>query len=92
MSDYQYNTHQKSYVCIHIFNGTAPVLLVSRADGDWCFLCGANHKDDPSEYRVVGMGHELVKDPTLLPLLDLPPEWEAERRSVNDQWIRLPID
>jgi hypothetical protein len=36
------------------------------------------------------MGHELAKDPTLLPLLDLPPEWEAERKSINDQWIRLP--
>ena len=49
--------HQKAYVCIEVFRGERPVLLVSREDGDWCFLCGADHPDDASFYRVAGIGH-----------------------------------
>ena len=62
--------HQKAYVCIHVFDGVRPVLLVTRPEGDWCLLCGENHEDDASAYRVVGIGHVLERDGSLLEVLD----------------------
>ena len=85
-----FNPAQKSYVCIHVFRNERPVLLVNRADGDWCLLCGGMHKNSASELRVVGIGHLLQRDPSLLALIDLPPEWEAERESPSGPWLRTP--
>jgi hypothetical protein len=84
------NFHQKAYVCIHVFDGVKPVLLVDRTDGSWCFLCGDGHVDNASMYRVVGIGHILDRDPSLIPLLNLLPNWEAERRVIEEPWIRKP--
>jgi hypothetical protein len=83
--------HQKAYVCIHVFDGSARVLLVSRPEGDWCFLCGIMHEDSPSEYRVVGMGHLFDNDQTLKEIQDLSVDWEAERPDFGEQWIRTKI-
>ena len=80
--------HHKSYVCIHVFDETRPVLLVNRSDGDWCFLCGEGHPNGADDYRVVGIGHVLEKDPSLMELHDLAPEWNAERKSVGEAWVR----
>lgn len=87
--------HQKAYVCVHVFDGTRPVLLVSRAADDWSFLCGQEHDDDETSYRVVGIGHLLQRDPSLYSSLDLLPEWEAEREAPGKEWIRtgpMPTD
>lgn len=81
----------KAYVCIHIFENSRPILLVSRAEGDWCFLCGDVHEDDASNYRVVGIGHMFARDESLLLLTDLPPDWEAERETLEAPWIRTQI-
>jgi hypothetical protein len=79
----------RAFVCIHVCDNVKPVLLVSRADTRaWCFLCGAEHPDDASSYRVVGISHLFNRDPSLLSLLDLPPYWEAERQAVGATWIR----
>jgi hypothetical protein len=86
------NSHQKAYVCIHVFENTRPVLLVSRADGDWCFLCGQDHEDNASSYRVVGIGHLFERDPSLLDLVDLPVDFEAERAKPGEPWIRTACD
>ena len=66
------------------------MLLVSREDGDWCFLCGDDHPQDPTYYRVVGIGHVIELDPTLRAVLDLDPNEEAERATPGQSWIRLP--
>jgi hypothetical protein len=84
--------HQKSYVCIEVFENVKPVLLVSRMDGDWCFLCGDDHPDDPAYYRVVGMWHVLSQHPDLKALLDLLPNDEAERVKVGEPWIRTNLN
>jgi SAM-dependent methyltransferase len=84
--------HDKAYVCLHIFDASRPVLLVSRADGDWCFLCGDVHEDITDNYRVVGKDHILDRDPTLRELDDLPADWEAERMSVTHPWQRRLSD
>lgn len=78
-----------AYVCSHVFGHTRPVLLVARDDGDWQLLCGGTH--DPEEVpRVVGLNHLTDDDPTILQVVDLPVDWEAERKSPDDQWIRMP--
>ena len=76
-----------AYVCSHVFDGTRPVLLVSRAGGDWQCLCGGVH--EPGDVpNVVGLNHLLERDESLRGLEDLPVDWEAERASVSDAWIR----
>lgn len=32
------------------------MLLVSRVDADWCFLCGKKHPNEASFYKVVVIG------------------------------------
>ena len=83
--------HKKAYVCIHVFENVKPVLLVSREDGDWCFLCGEDHPNDASFYRVVGIGHVIEQDPELESLLDLKPNEEAERTAPGEVWIRTDL-
>ena len=84
--------HQKAYVCIHVFDNSRPVLLVTRPEGDWCLLCGKDHEEDASAYRVVGIGHVLDADSSIEETLDLPPDWDAERLTVGSPWIRRPIE
>ncbi|MCS0585531.1 hypothetical protein NX784_28520 [Massilia pinisoli] len=83
--------HHKAYVCIDVFENRKPVLLVSRPDADWCFLCGEEHPDDASYYRVVGIGHILEKDPSLKEVMDLQPDEEAERSSPDSSWVRTNL-
>jgi hypothetical protein len=66
-----------------------PILLVSRADGDWQFLCGMQHNPDDIPH-VIGLLHILEIDPSLQAIMDLPAEWEAERADVSSLWTRLP--
>jgi hypothetical protein len=87
----KFDFHQKAYVCSHVFDQTAPVMLVTRPEGDWCFLCGQMHDDGGSEYRVVGIGHVLEQDESLEVVKTLPAEWEAERTEVGGEWIRTRV-
>lgn len=80
-----------AYVCSHVFANTRPILLVSRAGGDWQCLCGGEH--DSSEVpHVVGFNHLMERDPSLAKLQDLPDEWEAERANAGSAWIRTRIE
>lgn len=81
----------KSYVCIHVFEQSKPVLYVTRPDGDWCALCGGDHPDEARSYRVVGLGHVIDQDPTVAEVLDLSANEEAERDMVGGQWVRSRI-
>ncbi len=83
--------HDKAYVCVHVFDSSRSVLLVSRSGGDWSFLCGAEHEDSARNYRVVGRGHILDRDATLSELADLAQNWEAERTSIGDAWVCRPV-
>ena len=74
-----------AFVCSHVFDGSKPVLLVSREDGDWQLLCGGGH--DAAELpRVVGLNHLLVRDPSLHEVAGLPVGWEAERSQPGEPW------
>ena len=84
------NNETPAYVCSHVFNRTRPVLLVSRDDGDWQLLCGEPHEAEERP-RVVGLNHLVANDPTLNVILNLPPDWEAERASQSEQWVQRRI-
>jgi hypothetical protein len=79
--------HWRVFVCRHVFAREKPVLLVSRPDGDWCFLCGGQHAQSTADFMSVGVGHVLEQDDSLIELLDLKPGWEAERKDRNSPWI-----
>jgi len=81
--------HIAAFVCSHVFEGTRPVLYVTREGGDWQFLCGDVHRDGP---RLVGIGHLIERDTSLEQLLDLPSDWQAERQSVASEWQRTPVN
>ena len=79
-----------TFVCSHVFHRSKPVLFVSRADGDWQLLCGGRHDEDEAP-RVVGLNHLLDEDPSLNTVLDLPPDWEADRSAQGSAWERRPV-
>lgn len=85
------NLEIPAYVCSHIFENSRPILLVSRAGGDWQCLCGEQHKIDEMP-NVIGLNHLMDRDPSLIELQNLPADWEAERRDVRSVWIRTKID
>ena len=84
--------HQKAYICVHVFEKTRAVLLVTRPDGDWCFLCGEEHENEASAYMIVGVGHLMEHDATLSEVLDLREDWDAERTRPGGPWTRKPIE
>ena len=83
-----YNT--AAFVCSHIFGATRPILYVCRAGGDWQFLCGEPHAEAELP-EVVGVGHLVDRDSSLEEVLDLPPDWEAERDAQLSVWRRKRI-
>jgi hypothetical protein len=76
-----------AFVCSHVFENSRPILLVSRAGGDWQCLCGGGHQAEEKP-RVVGLNHLVERDTTLSELQDLPRDWEAQRTAVGKPWIR----
>jgi len=78
----------KSYICVHVLDRSRPIVYVARPDGDWCVLCGDDDPTDVSQYRVVGLGHATELDPTVEQVLDLRPNEEATRESVDAPWVR----
>ena len=77
-----------AFVCSHVFADCSPVLLVSRADGDWQLLCGSEHAAGEVP-KVVGLVHFFERDRTLLEIRDLAVGWEAERTHVGAPWHRV---
>ena len=81
--------HLRVFACRHVLHREKPVLLVSRADGPWCFLCGGPHEQSTEDFKAVCLEHVLEQDASLVVLLDeLEPGWEAERSDVTSAWKR----
>lgn len=79
-------SHTLCYICSHIFEDSRPILLVSKEEGDWQFLCGQFDHDDEVPH-VVGANHIFERDEKLLELLSLKDNYEAERADINSKWI-----
>ena len=71
-----------------ILDGSEPILLVSHDADDhgWQFIgsTDANREDG----RVVCLEHMVSRDPSVIQLADLPPGWQATRRSPKHPWQR----
>lgn len=73
------------FTCVHVLNKEKPILYVSHdADGDWQFLCGAEH--DESEARVIGLKQATEIDTTVNDLYEMPLGVGAERDRVGAKW------
>jgi hypothetical protein len=75
-----------AFICPHVIGGH-PVLLVSKADGDWQLACGALH-EDAEGWSIAHLGHLLDSDPSLEEILDMHDDFEAERDVVGGRWTR----
>jgi hypothetical protein len=73
-----------------VYPGNRDVLLVSREDGDWSFLCSSTHPESLEQFQVIGMSHLLERDPTLRQVLNLGRNQSAERRDLGGRWHRIP--
>jgi hypothetical protein len=82
--------HTLSIVCVDVYPGNKDVLLVSREDGDWSFLCGSTHPESLDQFQVIGMSHLLERDPTLRQVLNLRRDQSAERHELDSRWWRVP--
>lgn len=80
--------HVGAYVCERVIKGGAPVLLVSREDGEWVLLCEDRVHDDDDEIHVVGLNHLFDLDPSLLELLNMVDDEVAKRTSMGSAWDR----
>ena len=75
------------FVCSHVFEGIADVLLVVRdPDGYWQFLCGDDHDRETEGPRHVGVGHLTESDPSIHATTALEPGQYAERKSHESEW------
>ena len=61
-------------------------MVVHNHDTTWEFMCGSDDHEDFRKSKVVGLNHLIEKDPTLLPLRELPRGCIAERFNIEDEW------
>jgi hypothetical protein len=80
--------HLRVFACRHVYARERPGLLVSRADGPWCFLCGGQHAQSADDFMALCLEHILEADRSLSVVFDLEPGWEAERSDKNAPWVR----
>ena len=78
-----------AYVCKHVFDNQRPILLIILHSDGWQCLCGELHQEAEIP-KIVGIGELAAIDPSINEVLDLHFDWQAERASVGDQWIRRP--
>jgi hypothetical protein len=70
--------------------GDAPILYVTHDEDDdgWQFLNGEAALI--SDAAIVALSEIVERDPSVLCLADLPPDWYAWRNSIEDSWQRAP--
>lgn len=80
--------HLKAYICVHVTRAGLPILLVSREDGEWVFLCGDRVHDNEDEIDVIGLNHVFAMDASLLELLPMVDNEVAKRSADDGVWDR----
>lgn len=84
------NSHLGVCICSHVRDFERPVrLVIHHEDGDWQFLCGESdhHHDKPT---FVGVSHLFQRDESLESIIDLNKGFEAERATVESEWVIRP--
>jgi hypothetical protein len=80
-------------MCGHVWRGERPLLFVMRdRDGSWNFVCGDGVADTAaarsSDLKTVCFECARERDPSLAPLADLEPGFEATRDGPGERWTR----
>lgn len=84
--EFREDPHTATYVCKHVWTERLPILYVAHdADGDWQFLCGADHSD-PADCLVIGLEHVVERDPSLEAIADMCTSHVAERDEPTMPW------
>src|SRR5262245_44394540 len=81
--------NRATYVCQHVFDCSRAMDYVHvDDDGDILITCSGNDHDfsNAKEVHVVGLGHLIARDPTLLDIPQLRPGAWAERNEHGQQW------
>lgn len=55
-------------------------------DHSWAFTCGTTNKSE--DLMLMSMRNIVDLDPSLKTISDLPPGWNASRKSIGDKWVR----
>ncbi len=77
--------HIAVFICSHVFEKTSPILYVCKDDDEFQFLCAGLHYGDERP-RIVGLGHMVDSDKSILDILHIANGEEAERGSVAEEW------
>ncbi len=56
-------------------------------DHSWGFYCGTTSKSE--DLLLVRMDTVIKTDETLRLIADLPPGWNASRKTLQDSWVRI---
>ena len=72
----------------HVIKGREPILAVfhEAEDGAWQFISAAGAS--VADLMIVSLRSVFDIDPSIADLADLPPGWEASRRSRGEPWRR----
>ena len=74
------------FTCVHVLNQERPILhVIHDGDGDWQFLCGAQH--DVDEARVIALAEAYELDPSVGALARLGYGHSADRTDKNSAWV-----
>ena len=79
--------NRATYVCQHVFDRSRDMNFVYY-DGDIQITCNGADDDlsNAKEVHVVGLGHLIVRDPTLLDVPELHSGAWAERSESDRRW------
>jgi hypothetical protein len=82
-------SNRATYVCQHVFDCSRGMDYIHYdSDRDILITCSGDDHDfsNAKEVRVVGLGHLITRDPTLLDVLELHPGAWAERSEDDRRW------
>lgn len=75
---------KKQICCSHILHKERDILLVTRAENYFQFLCGEAHDDEP---ELITLSEILAYDPSIKHVLELKKNHLIERESIDGLWI-----
>jgi hypothetical protein len=80
--------HTAVLVCTHFFDDGQPLVRVSHdSDGDWQFLCGADHSQcSAEEAKMVCLEHVVAREPSVNGLAGMCTSHSATRASPAAEW------
>ena len=73
-----------------IYSKEQPILFVHHnTDGTWHFFTGDKIK--AADAMMVALFEITAIDKTIANILDLPKGWQASRKSIKEEWLRVQV-